>query len=42
MSKLKEKMIKKSREYHKSFLKNNGDSKQGQAWLATIGYHALH
>ena len=29
----------KSREYHTTFPKYNGDSKQGQAWCAAICYH---
>ena len=32
--KLREILIKNSREYHKTFLKYKGDSKQGNAWCA--------
>ena len=41
ISKLRETMIKKSKEYHRGFPKFNGDSKQGQAWCANICYHGL-
>ena len=39
LTKLRETMIRKSREYHMLFLKYNGDSKLGQAWCANICYH---
>ena len=41
LSKLRETMIRKSREYIMSFPKYSGDSKQGQAWCANICYHAI-
>ena len=41
ISKLRETLIKKSREYCKTFPKCNGESKQGQAWCAAICYHVL-
>ena len=36
LTKLRETIIRKSREYHISFPKYNGDSKQGQAWCVNI------
>ena len=39
--KLRETLIRKSREYHTTFPKYNGYSKQGQAWCAAICYHEL-
>ena len=41
LTKLREMMIRKSREYCLSFPKYNRDSKQGQAWCANICYHLL-
>ena len=40
-AKLREIMIRKSKEYHLCFLKYNRDLKQGQAWCANICYHAI-
>ena len=40
LTKWREVLIKKSREYRKSFPKYNGDSKQGQTWCSCICYHA--
>ena len=34
-------MIKKSRDYRTSFLKNKGNSKQGPTWCVNICYHAV-
>ena len=39
--KLREILIRKSREYCKTFPKFNRDTKQGQAWCAAICYHTL-
>ena len=41
LSKLRETMIRKSREYIMSFPKYSGDSKQGQAWCANFCYHSI-
>ena len=41
ISKLRETLIRKSREYCTPFPKHNMDSKQGQAWCAAICYHSL-
>ena len=41
LSKLRETMIRKSREYRSSFPKYNGDSKQGRAGCAAICYHVM-
>ena len=41
MTKLREALIKKSRDYPKSVPKYNGTSKQGKTWLANICYHAV-
>ena len=41
LTKLREMMIRKSRECSISFPKYSGDSKQGQAWFANICYHAI-
>ena len=41
LSKLRETMIRKSREYCTLFPKYSGDSKKGQAWCADICYHAI-
>ena len=38
LSKLRETMIKKSREYHKTFPKYKRDSKQGYTWCPAICY----
>ena len=40
LSKLRETMIRKSREYRTSFPKYSRDSKKGQAWCADICDHA--
>ena len=40
LAKLKETLIKKTREYSKSFPKYNGESRKGQEWCAKICYHA--
>ena len=40
LTKLREALIKKSRDYRTSFPKYNGDSKKGQTWCANICYHA--
>ena len=39
LTKLREKMILKSREYHMSFPKYNGELKQGQAWCANVCFN---
>ena len=39
LTKWREVLIKKSREYHTSFPKYNGNSKKGQTWCANICYH---
>ena len=36
LTKLREALIKKSRDYRTSFPKYNGDSKQGQTWCMNI------
>ena len=41
LSKLRDTMIKKSRDYCTSFPKYSGNSKQGKTWCANICYHAL-
>ena len=41
LSKLRETMIKKSRDYHTTFPKYSGNLTQGQTWCATICYHAI-
>ena len=41
LTKLREALIKKSRDYCTSFPKYNGDSKQGQTWCTNICYHAV-
>ena len=41
LTKLREMMIRKSREYLMLFLKYSGDWKQGKAWCANICYHAI-
>ena len=41
LTKLREMMIRKSREYCMSFPKYNGDLMQEQAWCANICYHAM-
>ena len=41
LSKLRETMIRKSREFCTLFPKYSGDSKQGQAWCANICYHTI-
>ena len=41
LTKLREGMIKMSRDYCTSFPKYNGDLKQGQTWCANICYHAV-
>ena len=41
LTKLREALIKKSRDYCTSFLKYNGNSKQGEIWCANICYHAV-
>ena len=40
MAKLREILIKKTRENSKSFPKYSGESKKGQEWCAEICYHA--
>ena len=40
LAKLKETLIKKTREYSKSFPKYNGESRKEQEWCAQICYHA--
>ena len=41
LTKLKETMIRKSREYYMLFQKYNRDLKQGQVWCAHICYHTI-
>ena len=41
LTKLREMMIRKSREYLMTFFKYNGDSKQGQAWCVNVCYHTI-
>ena len=41
LTKLRETMIRKSREYCMSFPKYNGDLKQGQVWCMNICYHQI-
>ena len=41
LTKLREALIKKNRDYCTSFPKYNGNSKQGQTWYANICYNAL-
>ena len=40
LAKLKETLIKKSREYSKSFTKYTRESRKGQEWCAKICFHA--
>ena len=40
LAKLRETMIKKTREYSKTFPKYKGESRKGQEWCAKICYHA--
>ena len=40
LAKRKETLIKKTREYSKSFPKYNGESRKGQEWCAEICYNA--
>ena len=40
LTKLREVLIKKSREYRTTFPKYSGESKKEQAWCAKICYHA--
>ena len=40
LAKLRETLIRKTREYSKSFPKYNGESRKGQEWCAKICYHA--
>ena len=40
LAELKETLIKKTREYSKSFPKYNRESRKGQEWCAKICYHA--
>ena len=41
LTKLREALIKKRRDYHSLFPKYNGNSKQGQTWVANICYHVV-
>ena len=41
LTKLREALIKKSRDYHTSFPKYNGDLKQGQIWCGNFCYYAV-
>ena len=40
LAKLRETLIRKTREYSKSFSKYKGESRKGQEWCAKICYHA--
>ena len=40
LTKLREVLIKQSREYRTTFPKYSGESKKGHAWCAQICYHA--
>ena len=42
LTKLREMMIRKSREYRMSFRKYNRDSNQGHAWCVNVFYHTIN